>query len=179
VLPMRFGVVMPDDAAVVGELLEANAERLGERLDELEGLVELTLRGLYRDDAALREILAERKDIAELREHVRNTSEVETYAERIQLGELVADAVAAKRADDTERIVGELRPLAQEVVVNEGSHEQLAVSAAFLVRAADVEDFDAAIGTLEEREGERIAFTYTGPLPPHSFVDLALETPVA
>src|SRR3954449_5120538 len=54
VLPMRFGVVMPDRAAVEEELLAQNAEWLGAQLHVFETYVELDGRALCPEEELLR-----------------------------------------------------------------------------------------------------------------------------
>ena len=51
----------------------------------------------------------------------------------------------------------------------------MAVNASFLVEAVSLERFDQAVNELGEQQAGRIRFKYTGPLPPHSFVELGLE----
>src|SRR4051812_34676142 len=43
VLPMRFGVVLPNESAVRTELLEAHRDQLEVQLDEMNGKVEINL----------------------------------------------------------------------------------------------------------------------------------------
>src|SRR5436190_14504496 len=47
VLPMRFGVVMPEEEAVRGELLEAHREALESQLDEMSGKAEMNVKASY------------------------------------------------------------------------------------------------------------------------------------
>src|SRR3954462_6592818 len=50
VLPVRFGTVMADDRAVVAQYLEPLHDELVAGLAELDGKVQLTLKGTYRED---------------------------------------------------------------------------------------------------------------------------------
>ena len=54
VLPMQFGMCMPDDQAVRHDLLINYRPRLGTLLSELDGTVQLTVKVVYREDDALR-----------------------------------------------------------------------------------------------------------------------------
>src|SRR2546423_1154323 len=112
VLPMRFGVVMPDRAAVEEELLAANGERLEAQLRAFEPFVELDVRALCPEERLLRMVVTGRADLAELREAIRGRPGVATYYDRIRLGELVAQAVAEKREEAAGRIGAAPRPLA-------------------------------------------------------------------
>lgn len=175
VLPMRFGVVMPDDESVRGELLAPHRERLEAQLDEMDGKVEINVKGIYEEAAILQEVLAENREAAQLRESIRGQPEDATYYERIRLGELISQGLDLKRAEDERGIVDRL--LAHSVAVEVGGavHERMAVNASFLVEQKRLEDFDRAVDALGEEQAGRIRLRYTGPLPPHSFVELTME----
>src|SRR3954447_23886559 len=103
VLPMRFGVVMPSEEAVSEELLGAREEVLREQLEALGPYVELELQVLCPEDVLLRTIVAERPDLARARERIAGMPEDATCAERLALGEEIAHAVEARRADLLQR----------------------------------------------------------------------------
>ena len=112
VLPVRFGTAMEDDAAVREQLLEPHAERLEELLAELEGRVQLNLKGGYHEERLLREVVAGSRAISRLRERVRTLPEAAGYYQRIRLGELIAAEVARRREEDTGVALTMLEPLA-------------------------------------------------------------------
>lgn len=172
VLPMRFGVVLPDEAALRERLLAEHGDELTAQLGEMDGKVEVSLKGLYDEEAILREIVAGDPGIARLRERIAGKPEAATYYERIQLGEGIAAAFAESQERDTTKIVEELRPHAEAVVVGEPVHERMALNASFLVSRAGLGAFDRAVEEIGEREAARMRLRYTGPLPPHSFVEL-------
>jgi hypothetical protein len=173
VLPMRFGVVMDDGDAVRGALLDVHRDELTRQLAEFAGRVELKLRAMYEEEALLREVVREHRAVAELRAGLQGRSEDATYYARIRLGELIATAIEGKRAVDAEAILACLSPLALAVDVAGPSHERIALSASFLVEGTALEEFDAAVDSVGERQAGRMRLRYTGPLPPHSFVRLA------
>src|SRR3954470_22123580 len=111
VLPMRFGVVMPDRAAVAEELLGQNGEWLSSQLSVFETYVELDVRALCPGEELLRAVGRESRQLADLRESLRGGPGPATYYERIRLGELVAGAVAEKREEGASRAVDTLSPL--------------------------------------------------------------------
>lgn len=173
VLPMRFGVVMPDASAVRSQLLDAHRDELVAQLAALEGKVELSVRATYEEDALMREVVSEDPDVRRLRGSLRGASEDATYYQRIELGELVAKAVERKRERDAGAILQALVPLALDVRVAEPAHERIALSASFLVERNRIEQFDGALESVAAAEADRMRFKYIGPLPPHSFVELA------
>ncbi|MEA2448669.1 MAG: hypothetical protein QOG63_601 [Thermoleophilaceae bacterium] len=173
VLPMRFGMVMPDAAAVESELLGEHEERLVAQLDAFEQLVEVDLKLVSPEDEELRAILAERPDIAELRERLKGQAPDATYYERIQLGQMVAEAAEARRAAALTQVVGALEPLTVETEVSDPAHEHMLVNVAFLAERARLAELDVVVRELSTEMGESIRFKYVGPLPPYHFVETA------
>jgi hypothetical protein len=66
-----------------------------------------------------------------------------------------------------------LSPLALAVEIGQPSHERVALSASFLVERTRLEPFDTALEDLAKANAGRMRVKLTGPLPPHSFVQLA------
>jgi hypothetical protein len=175
VLPMRFGVVMDGDTAVRRDLLEAHREELQRQLAELSGKVELRVRAIYDEQRLMREVLADDPELARMRDSLRGVPEDAAHFRRIQLGEMVADAVSRRREADADWIMESLLPLALDAEVTAPAHERVVVSASFLLEATRVPAFDRAVDDLGRAQAERMRFRYTGPLPPHSFVELRTE----
>jgi hypothetical protein len=171
---MRFGVVMPDAESVRRRLLSPHREELAAQLREMEDKVEVSLKGLYDEAAILREVVAEDREVARLREQIKGKPADATYYERIRLGEVVAAALTAKQGDDSIAVVEALLPHAVAVEVGEPVHERMALNASFLVARAALPDFDRAVDAIGAAQAGRIRFKYTGPLPPHSFVELGV-----
>jgi hypothetical protein len=89
---------------------------------------------------------------------------------------MVAEAVNAKREQDGQQMLARLEPLAVRVDVGDPIHERMALNASFLVERGQVQAFDQAVDALGAEQSDRMRFKYTGPLPPHSFVELSVET---
>jgi Gas vesicle synthesis protein GvpL/GvpF len=172
VLPMRFGVVMSDEQAVREQLLEEFHDDLTTQLDELKGKAELHLRAVYDEEALMREILEAHPGIAGRSQALQDQPADATYFARIELGQLVADAVERTREVDTAEILEALEPLAVAVDVGTPEHERVAAHISFLVEQGVLARFDQAVDDLGQHNDGRLNFKYTGPLPPYSFVDL-------
>jgi hypothetical protein len=175
VLPMRFGVVMPDEGSVREQLLGAHREELEAQLDEMDGKVEINVKAIYDESVVLRQLIEANPEIAQLRQSLQGQPEDATYYERIRLGELVAAALNETRERDEREMVDRLAPFALAVEVGPAVHERMALNASFLVEGGALGSFDRALEELGEQQAGRIRFKYTGPLPPHSFVELGLE----
>jgi Gas vesicle synthesis protein GvpL/GvpF len=173
VLPMRFGVVMSGAAEVQSRLLEDHAEELRAQLADFAGKVEIRIRAVYDEESLMHDVVRGNPEIASLRDAVRAGSDDATYYERIRLGELVATAVERRRERDAEAIVDALASAALAVEVGELTHERVAVQASFLVERHGLAKFDQLVDDIAASYGGGMRFKYTGPLPPHSFVELA------
>ncbi|MCW3063636.1 MAG: Gas vesicle synthesis protein GvpL/GvpF [Solirubrobacterales bacterium] len=172
VLPLRFGFVLPDEAAVRHEIASRAGELAG-LLDALQDRVEMHLSALYREERLLGEVLAENPAIAAAQRRLRGLPVAATHFERIRLGERVAQAVDAKRAADGAAVVRELERLSAAVAPEDPRHEHMVVNASFLVARDRLDEFDAAVERVSRERAERMHFRLLGPRPPHSFVDAA------
>jgi hypothetical protein len=169
VLPMRFGVVMKEPREVGQRLLADHDEELDEQLRALAGTVEINIKAIYDEKILMREVVRDRLDVARLAKR----GDQATYAERITLGELVANAVDHSRAIDSRNIVDALSQVAVAVEIHEPNHERVACHASFLVARDRLREFDSVVDAFADGQGGRLRFKCTGPLPPHSFVELA------
>jgi hypothetical protein len=171
VLPVQFGSVFPGRAVVADELLSERYEELVELLHRFDGLAELRIRAVYREEAILAEIVEGDRNVTRLRELTRAAGRGADPL-RVQLGEAVARGLTARRARDAKAISATLLGCARDAVVEEPRTEYELMRASYLVQRPKIAAFDARMDELAGNERDRIDFTYTGPLPPHSFVSL-------
>jgi len=172
VLPVRFGTVMADDAAVRAQLLTANAPRLEALLKELTGRVQVGVKGTYQQDELLRGVVAASPTVAALRKKIDGLPEQATYYERIRLGELVAAEVERRRDDDAARARARLEPLAAATRPEGVGTPDAAFYLAFLVDRERLDEFTAAVNDVIAQLGDHIDVRYVGPLAPYSFADM-------
>jgi hypothetical protein len=173
VLPMRFGIVMSGPDEIRSRLLDERGAELSEQLAELAGKVEIRIRASYDQDALLREVVRDVPEIAKLRASVQGRTDDATYYTRIRLGELVAGAVERRRERDAQAILDALAPAALAIELGSGTHERIVFQASFLVERGRLQEFDDLLDRIADGYGGWVRFKYTGPLPPHSFVQLA------
>jgi hypothetical protein len=171
ILPVRFATVLAGDAAVVEHLLAPQAERLTTLLRSLEGLVQLSVKGEYDEQAMLREVVRATPAIKQLQQRVQSLPEAAGYYDRIRLGELVAGELARRREHDQRAALAQLSPHAESAKANEVRTANGAFDLAFLVARDRIDAFGAPVRELADALGERVKLRYLGPLPPYSFVD--------
>jgi hypothetical protein len=165
---------------VVEEMLEPYYDWFTDVLADLEGRAEFSVSGTYVQDTVLREVLAEEPEAMRLRESLRGLPEAAAYYDRVHLGELIIQALDAKREVDTEELVRTLSPYAVAVAPRPPVDEDTAADAAFLVCEDDQASFRKAVDELGHRWAGRIRLRVVGPRAPYDFVpsppgDLAPE----
>ncbi|MET9881005.1 GvpL/GvpF family gas vesicle protein [Actinacidiphila glaucinigra] len=165
VLPMRFGLLAPDETSIEAEL-EARQEDYLERLDKLRDRVEFNVKAVQDEDAALRAVLAASPDLQRLNERTRSGG---SHDDRLALGEAVATGLQAYQLQLGGEMAGALRPLSASEVVSEATGEAFA-NVSFLVDRERVEEFQESADTLARDFGRGVDIRVTGPLPPYSFV---------
>lgn len=174
IAPCSFGMVLVSRRAVEDDFLAPRADELRRLLDRLAGHVQMNVKVEYDEEAALREIVAEDRDVAALRARTQQLGDA-AYYENIRLGELVAARLGARRADDAQRIEARLRPIAPDALVEADRNELTVFKASFLVERGVLPAFDAALDELAAADRERLRFEAIGPLPPTAFATLQPE----
>ncbi|MFC9553935.1 GvpL/GvpF family gas vesicle protein [Rhodococcus sp. NPDC056960] len=170
VLPLRFGAVLTDADAVKEELLSAHADEFAAALEQLEGKAQYVVKGRYVEQAILREILEEDEQAARLRDEIRDKSEDAGRQARMALGELVNNAIAGKREEDTCKAVEALGGLTDSVNRREPTHEEEAVQVAVLADVDRQDDLERAVGALAEEWDGRVEVKLLGPMAAYDFV---------
>lgn len=164
VLPMRFGMVAPDEQTLVRQLAAGEQSYLA-ALELLSGRTELNVKVLPAQDT-LDVLVRVDPNVRRLREAARRSPDFET---KVRLGEAIAAALARRAAEAGQRAVGELKPLAHAVCMGP-EVEGCVLNVSFLVERSGVERFRIAALRLARRDRDRMELRVTGPLPCYSFV---------
>lgn len=164
VLPMRFGAVLADEAAVADELLAPHREEFAEALVSLRGRVQYTLRVRYDEERVLRELLATRPDIRRLREAGGGGP-----SGQLRLGESVVHALEQLRPADASAILADLLGTV-DLHVHEPSAPEEVLDAAFLVDVAMAPEFERRVEHAAEQRAGRLHFRLVGPTAAYDFV---------
>jgi hypothetical protein len=167
VLPMRFGTVASDDEAVKAELA-SGAKRYTRLLKRLAGKLEVNVKAVHREDAVLRELLHDNRDLRDLSEALRAAGGG-SQQDKVEFGRQVSVALDARRSQDAERVVAELRPHASAHKLGPPV-DGCFVNVSFLLAATEREDFEASLSQLRQELSELAEIRLYGPLPPYSFL---------
>ncbi|WP_031056018.1 GvpL/GvpF family gas vesicle protein [Streptomyces ochraceiscleroticus] len=166
VLPLRFGSLSTDDDAVRGALGE-HTEHYKTQLAELTGRVEFNVKAAHREEAVLRLVVDDEPEVRRLTEALQASGGGD-YPERVQLGELVANAVRAREVHDAHTVERALAPLAEQSAPGPEGTGWL-VNLSFLLPRTETAPFTEAAHRLAE-EQPQLELLVNGPLPPYSFV---------
>ncbi|MFE4498463.1 GvpL/GvpF family gas vesicle protein [Rhodococcus sp. NPDC056743] len=170
VLPLRFGAVLTDEEAVKDELLTAHADEFAAALGELEGRAQYVVKGRYVEKAILREVIEENEQASELRDTIRDQPEDATRDARMALGEIISNAIVAKRDEDTRTVVDALTPLADFLNVREPTHEEDAAQVSVLIEVARQDELENRVDELAQQWEGRVEMRVLGPLAAYDFV---------
>jgi hypothetical protein len=168
VIPMQFGMVMPDDETVRREVLDTGADRTAALLHAFDGLVQLMVGGRFDEEAALREVVRRDPELAAART-------ADDMQSKMQLGEAVAAGLERLRTEDSDLLVDRLAPYARAVAFTETRDAYSLTGVALLVERDRRADLDRAVSELSGEVAERLQLRYVGPQPPYAFLD-SVET---
>ncbi|MGW8885880.1 GvpL/GvpF family gas vesicle protein [Streptomyces sp. NPDC055749] len=164
VLPMRFGMVAPDEETVLEHLAAAESEHSA-TLDQLAGRIEINVKALPAQNA-LPALVAEEKNVRQLRDAARRHP---GYEASLRLGEAIAAALTRRAAVAGQRILRELTPRARAVAAGP-QVSGCALNMSFLVDHGDADSFLTRARNFAEANREHVELRLAGPLPCYSFV---------
>jgi hypothetical protein len=173
-IPVKFGTVLRSVDDVRNSLVRFHA-RLADAFTEVGDAVEIDLSATWDEEAVLADIGRD-SELGSGRQNA-NGPPGEALEERIRVGSQVAELLEQRRDHYRQRAVTDLVPLARDVQPNPLPTEDLVFNLAFLVEREDLPRFEGAVDRLGEELGERLAFRYVGPLPPHSFATVEMIYP--
>jgi len=173
-LPVRAFTVASNAEEVRDFLRKRYAELTG-LLRDMDNKVELGLAAYWKDMTSIfQEIVNENKAIKQLRERIAVAPERRTLKDKVALGEMVANALKAKREREAEELLRPFKRIAFDLCQNDVRSDDMILNAAFLTDRAWEKEFDRQVGELDRKYAQRIRLKYIGPMPPYNFVNLAM-----
>lgn len=178
VLPVRFGTVAHGASPVddVCRLLDKRRQEFERLLSEMEGKAELGLRAFWKDEKAVfEEIVAQDYKIRGIRDSLMGRPPQATRLERMQVGEMVKEALERRRTTEASILLAPLRRVTCGTVENPPRGDRMIMNAAFLVEKQREGELDQAMELLDREHGHRVNFKYVGPVPPYNFVNVVVN----
>ncbi|MFH1798256.1 MAG: GvpL/GvpF family gas vesicle protein [Candidatus Omnitrophota bacterium] len=175
VLPVRFATIAEDEEKI-RKILAREYDKLKELFNKVRDKKELGLKAIFREDMIYKEILERYEKIKKLKQEIVSVPPAKSYYQRMEIGNLVEQALNEEKEKYKKAMLDALSPLAENVKINDTYGERMIINAAFLVVKNKEAEFDRNIQQLDEKYGDKIKFKYVGTLPPFNFVSITIET---
>jgi len=188
VLPVKFNTIAEDkgrksaEERIVAHVLVGRNKEIVGLLSTMRPVVELGVKGLWTDmEAVFRNIVDGSQEIQSLRKKLLATTGPGTAGRRpvnmtgrIRLGELVKNALEARKSDMEAALLGRLTPLAKDSRRNKTFGDPMFANLALLVEKSRQESVEAALSVFESEQAGQIKLRCVGPLPPCNFLELVI-----
>ncbi len=175
VLPVRFGTVAETENQIRRKLLTQRATDLEQHLQRMDGKVEMGVKVLWNVDRIYADILERDVAIRTRRDRLAAMLPEDTHYERIHLGKMVEDALAARKTDDADWIMERFTPFALESRRGDIYGDTMVLNASLLIEAAREDELDAVVQAVDHELTGLFTIKYVGPLPPFNFVNLVVS----
>lgn len=170
VLPVKFGTTLPNQDALRMLLRQGN-QLLHTTLNTYAGKQQTEVIVLWNLQHVFQEIAAE-EQITALRAQIGGRAPDETVNERIALGQMVHAALQERRTQISEQVLGQLRDLADDIIINPTMDDSMVVNVALLIDEEHQSDLDKRLDILDTLFEGKLQIRCVGPLPPYSFATL-------
>ncbi len=175
VLPFEFGTVAPGPE-MVERLLKSNVNKFRLALRKLKGKAEVQLAASWHNMKQIfEEILKEHHAIARYKQEILRKPADQTYHDRIQIGEMIAEALGVKKTQEAERIARALRRHALKLVLEQPIGDAMVFRGFCVMRKDRLASFERQLQSLDKRFDGRLDFKYTGPLPCYHFAHVPIK----
>ncbi len=171
VLPMRFGVVLPDETKVQ-LILKTHEASLLRQLERIRGRVEMGLRVKWKEEDVFKNIVQLNPDLRQAREQMPPTREA-----AIEIGKRVADALERERQSQQNLMREVFGSGVVEFCFNAPRNDAQLINAACLIPGDRGGEFECGVHRLGAMLDERYLIDFNGPWAPHNFIllNMALE----
>ena len=174
VLPVRFGTIA-SNADEIRNLLDRRYREFKNLLRDMDHKVELNVKGIWKNmDIIFKEVVEENKEIKKAKERIQKDTGKQNIKAKTEVGKMVGKALDKKKEEEAERFVDILRRSYVDHRLNKTIGDEIFMNAAFLVDKGREKEFDNIMDDLSEEYGDRIKFTYAGPLPVFNFVNITI-----
>lgn len=165
VLPMRFGMIAPDEEAVRRQLLSTQNDCLA-ALERVDGRIEMNLKALPTE-TGLGSLVREDPEVSRLRTATRRAP---GYEASVRLGEAVAHGLKRRATAAASTVLAELSAVA-DAMVHGPEVEGCVLNVSFLLDRREQRRFEGAVERLTAAHRDRAELRLTGPLPCYSFTE--------
>ena len=165
-LPLRFGT-MVGPREEVEDFLAAAYLQIKSVLARVRGKAEFAVQLLWDLQAVLQEMYRDEQGLEGLRDAADPT-------DRVVLGRLLFEAAESKKRYLVEAVHRQLARVSLDVAEAKPTDDAMIMNRSYLIERTAEAAFDAAMAAVGNEQKAYLRAKYVGPLPPYSFVPLAL-----
>jgi len=171
-LPVSFGLVASDESELT-DIVAANSDQLIDVLNRVSGKVEMSLILCWATDDVFQYFVSKHEELQEARDRIAGGQA--TRDEMIEMGRLFEGILNRSRETEGERVTNALTEVCSEVDLQDAKGEKEVVRVNCLIDRNGEQAFEAAVRELAKHYNDEYAFSFNGPWPPYSFVNLKLS----
>jgi hypothetical protein len=175
ILPMVFGIIA-DKPEAIRRILTSNRAEFLDQLKRVDQKQEMGLRVVWDDPNLFEFFVSQHEELEQKRDQIFRGGREPDQGEKIDLGRMFERILADERQLQTERVLEALRPHCFEARENKPRTEREVMNLAFLVGRDKLKDFEDGVFESARLFDHHYAFDFSGPWPPHNFVDVSLST---
>jgi Gas vesicle synthesis protein GvpL/GvpF/DnaJ domain len=174
IIPLKFGTMVKTEEEVI-TFLEKGYPLLSSELCKMEGNIELDVVASWELPKVLGTVVRDSPLIQNKQKEIalKGTASIE---DKVALGQLVEQALQAKKANHHELMVQTLKEQAIDMCLHDLAGNEMIFNAAFLLEKKDEESFTGLVQTLDQKLEHTVNFRVVGPLPLYSFSTILFES---
>ncbi len=169
-LPLQFGLIVPDWETVVQDLLSHQGETLQNLFKKLEGKREVSLKIYWETDVELNALLDENPSLKARRDNLEGKNL--SMDEVIGIGQALEQAMEARKQEVIAQFEEALFPFAFEVRQNDILTETMIYNTAFLISWESEPQFGEKVEAIDTQFAPRLKIRYNNFTPPYNFVEI-------
>ncbi len=174
ILPFRFGLVAASRDSLA-TILAKREKELARALEDLADVIEVGLKVMFVETEIFREIVAESPELRQRSAALRQRPQAETYYERIELGRLVSQRVAARKQTIAAATAARFGSFARKTILHPTPDDMCVFDAAYLVARTTEPALFSELERFEKDTEGRLLIRYVAPTPPYNFVSMRLD----
>jgi len=171
-LPVSFGLIAEDDLELEG-IIDSNTDQLADALDRVSGKVEMNLVLSWTAADIFQYLVAKHPELQEARDMI--ASGQASREEMIEIGRTVESVLKSSRESHLQTLLDGLRNICSQLDQQDLKQDQEIARLNCLIDRDGEPKFEEALNKIAAKFNDEYAFSYNGPWPPYSFVNLKLS----
>jgi hypothetical protein len=175
ILPLRFGNIAatPDE---IRNLLSGRYREFMELLRTYENMVEINVKCTWKNiDTIFKEIEQENTAFKSIKQDIKKEQDLDKKnKKRAEVGKMLQEELHKKNKNEAESMMNVFKKATFDFRQNRTTSDAMFFNTAFLMNSGREKEIDNIISDIGEEYKDSIDFSYTGPMPIFSFIELRI-----